>query len=108
MKKFIPVLILILAAASTFAQSPDTVAPNENLIVQGIPAVPAEIAARANQYTESRAAVPLDWNPLKREMLISTRFADVPQIHELKMPGGARTQLTFFPRPHRQRQLSTA
>jgi len=97
MKKFIPVLILILAAASTFAQSPDTVAPNENLIVQGIPAVPAEIAARANQYTESRAAVPLDWNPLKREMLISTRFADVPQIHEVKMPGGARTQLTFFP-----------
>ena len=30
-------------------------------------------------------------------MLISTRFADVPQIHRVAMPGGARTQLTFFP-----------
>ena len=30
-------------------------------------------------------------------MLISTRFADVPQIHLVKMPGGDRTQLTFFP-----------
>ena len=30
-------------------------------------------------------------------MLISTRFADTPQVHELHMPGGARRQLTFFP-----------
>lgn len=35
-------------------------------------------------------------NPAKREMLISTRFGDVPQIHRVAMPGGARTQLTFF------------
>ncbi len=34
---------------------------------------------------------------MKREMLIGTRFADVPQIHRVKMPGGDRTQLTFFP-----------
>jgi hypothetical protein len=30
-------------------------------------------------------------------MLIATRFADVPQVHVVKMPGGTRTQLTFFP-----------
>ena len=30
-------------------------------------------------------------------MLIGTRFADTVQVHEVKMPGGARTQLTFFP-----------
>src|SRR5437868_4438003 len=30
-------------------------------------------------------------------MLISTRFADTAQIHLVKMPGGARTQLTFYP-----------
>ena len=29
-------------------------------------------------------------------MLISTRFASTPQVHELLMPMGARTQLTFF------------
>ena len=32
-------------------------------------------------------------------MLIATRFADAPQIHLVKMPGGARNQLTFFPDP---------
>jgi dipeptidyl aminopeptidase/acylaminoacyl peptidase len=29
-------------------------------------------------------------------MLIYTQFADTPQIHCVKFPGGARTQLTFF------------
>jgi len=29
-------------------------------------------------------------------MLIATRFADTNQIHLVKMPGGARTQLTFY------------
>ena len=37
-----------------------------------------------------------DWNPVRREMLISTRFGDVPQLHLVKMPGGARQQLTFY------------
>jgi dipeptidyl aminopeptidase/acylaminoacyl peptidase len=50
-----------------------------------------------DHYNNIRAASLLDWHPTKREMLISTRFADVPQIHRVGMPGGARTQLTFFP-----------
>src|SRR5205814_381941 len=29
-------------------------------------------------------------------LLISTRFADSAQVHHVKFPGGARTQLTFF------------
>lgn len=66
-------------------------------MVEGIPPVPADIAEKANRYTEFRAAGILDWHPVQREMLITTRFADVPQIHQVKMPGGARTQLTFFP-----------
>ena len=37
------------------------------------------------------------WHPQKREILIGTRFADTVQVHQVAMPGGARTQLTFFP-----------
>ena len=29
-------------------------------------------------------------------MLVTTRFADTFQIHQVKMPAGARTQLTFY------------
>src|SRR5674476_421077 len=68
-----------------------------NLTVQGIPAIPMSIYERLGQYGEYRTAGLLDWHPVNREMLIATRFADVPQIHRVTMPGGARTQLTFFP-----------
>lgn len=94
----IALLFLILSAAAlVVAQGPAVVSPNENLIVDGIPAVPADIVERANRYTEFRAAGMLDWHPTQRQMLITTRFADTNQIHHVKFPGGARTQLTFFP-----------
>jgi dipeptidyl aminopeptidase/acylaminoacyl peptidase len=48
-------------------------------------------------YGEFRSATLLDWHPVRREVLITTRFGDVPQIHRVAQPGGARTQLTFFP-----------
>ncbi len=78
------------------AQSP-TITPGENLTVEGIPALSATIAESVSRYTEFRSAGFSDWHPKRREILIGTRFADTNQIHEVKMPGGARTQLTFFP-----------
>src|SRR6478672_8055006 len=76
---------------------PAVIKPGDNLVVENVPPVPAAIAEKANQYGEFRSATLQDWHPTKREMLIGTRFADVPQIHMVKMPGGDRTQLTFFP-----------
>jgi len=71
--------------------------PGDNLVLENIPAIPAAIAEKAFPYSEVRFAALEDWSPARREMLIITRFADVPQVHGVKMPGGARTQLTFFP-----------
>jgi dipeptidyl aminopeptidase/acylaminoacyl peptidase len=51
------------------------------------------------RYTDSRPASFAGWHPVTREMLISTRFGNTPQIHHVKVPGGARTQLTFFNEP---------
>jgi dipeptidyl aminopeptidase/acylaminoacyl peptidase len=73
------------------------VRPGENLVVENVPPIPVDVAEKVNRYGEFRAASLQDWDPTKREMLITTRFADVPQVHLVKMPGGARTQLTFFP-----------
>jgi dipeptidyl aminopeptidase/acylaminoacyl peptidase len=79
------------------AAPPAVIKPGDNLVVENIPPIPAAIAEKANQYGEFRSAGLQDWDPVKREMLIGTRFAEVPQIHRVKMPGGDRTQLTFFP-----------
>ena len=74
-------------------------APAENLVADGIPSIPASLAEEVRRYTESRAAQLADWHPARRELLISTRFGNTAQIHHVKVPGGARTQLTFFSEP---------
>ncbi len=94
---------LVLAAAllvpgPALAQS-GVVAPNDNLVADGLPPVPAAIAAAARPYSEFRAAGFWDWHPTRREMIIGTRFGDAPQLHRVRAPGGDRTQLTFFPDP---------
>jgi dipeptidyl aminopeptidase/acylaminoacyl peptidase len=76
-----------------------TVAPGPTLVVEGVPAIPLSIADDVRRYTESRSASFVDWHPTRREMLVSTRFANAPQIHHVAMPGGDRKQLTFFDEP---------
>jgi len=104
MKSLTRALVLcLLAATLIFAQAPpsagqgDTIQPGDNLVIEGVPPIPASLAATVARYTDFRAASLQDWHPTKREMLISTRFADTTQIHRVSMPGGARYQLTFFP-----------
>jgi dipeptidyl aminopeptidase/acylaminoacyl peptidase len=70
-----------------------------NLVAEGIPAITTSLIEDVRRYTEYRSADLADWHPLRREMLIVTRFATAPQIHQVKRPGGARTQLTFFDEP---------
>jgi dipeptidyl aminopeptidase/acylaminoacyl peptidase len=73
------------------------ISPNENLVAEGIPKIPASLASDVDRYTNARGASFAGWHPTRREMLISTRFADTAQIHQVEMPRGARTQLTFYP-----------
>jgi dipeptidyl aminopeptidase/acylaminoacyl peptidase len=89
---------VLLASASAAAQTNGPViTPGDNLVVEGVPAIPAAIADEVRRYTEYRTAGLGSWRPTRREMLIGTRFGDTPQIHLVKTPLGARTQLTFFP-----------
>lgn len=100
MKKSMRVFGLMLFAVSFCvgqSSAPSALVPNENLFVQGVSPIPLSIAERANRYTEYRTASAFDWHPQRREMLIGTRFADTVQVHKVAMPGGARTQMTFFP-----------
>ncbi len=96
MTRLFRLTIILLLIAPVFAQTAEIV-PNENLVAEGIPKIPASLADSVGRYGEFRSAFFTSWNPTRREMLIVTRFADTNQIHQVKFPGGARTQLTFFP-----------
>jgi len=96
MKRLFHLVPVLLLGTLAFAQS-DEIAPNENLVAEGIPKISASLAESVARYSEFRTAGFASWHPARREMLIETRFADTYQVHQVKLPGGARTQLTFFP-----------
>jgi dipeptidyl aminopeptidase/acylaminoacyl peptidase len=94
---FAPALLTIAALAG--AQAPPSIVAGDNLVAEGIPAIPPAIADEVRRYTDARSANFVDWHPVRREVLIATRFANAAQIHAVRTPGGARTQITFEPEP---------
>jgi len=86
------------SVGSALARSGE-IRPGDNLVVQDLPVIPASLVDQVRRYTESRSASLADWHPTERSILITTRFANTVQIHRVKQPGGARTQLTFFEEP---------
>jgi dipeptidyl aminopeptidase/acylaminoacyl peptidase len=94
--------ILVLSAFPCLLSIPargaePVVQPNENLVAEGLPPIPKAVLDRVAPYLETRAASLTGWHPVKKEMLISTRFAETAQIHLVSTPMGARKQLTFYP-----------
>jgi dipeptidyl aminopeptidase/acylaminoacyl peptidase len=98
MRLLLCLAFLVLPAAAA-AQDPAAVAKPAAITADGIPPVPAELAAHTKPYFEFRTAQFLDWNPADRSMLIATRFGNTNQVHRVERPGGARTQLTFEDEP---------
>jgi dipeptidyl aminopeptidase/acylaminoacyl peptidase len=88
--------ILTVAALPATAEN---LRPGANLVVEGIPPIPQTIVEEVKRYTEARSAGFGGWHPTKLEMLVSTRFANTPQLHLVSAPMGARTQMTFFDEP---------
>ncbi len=99
MIKHVPRLLAVLLFTSLCRAQSDQLVPNENLAVEGVPPIQSALATSVERYSNYRGASLASWHPERRAMLISTRFADVPEIHLVKMPGGDRSQLTFYPDP---------
>ena len=74
----------------------EDIIPGDNLVIDGIPPIPRSLADEIGRYSEVRRARFLDWHPVRKEMLINTRFGNSYQVHQVKFPGGSRAQLTFF------------
>ncbi len=70
-----------------------------NLVIENIPDIPESVIDRMIQYRNARSARFRGWLPSGEGMLMSTRFGETSQIHIIKKPGGARTQITFFNEP---------
>ena len=78
-----------------------------NLIFDNIPRrLPPSSARLGGRLPQSaRQATPLGWSP-KGQLLISTRFGDVEQLHVVEQAAGERRQLTFLHEPITEAEFS--
>jgi len=87
------------ARAAAPAATPEILAVPESIAAQDVPPIPRERVEDLLPYENLRTAIFADWHPRERRMLIRTRFAESLQLHELAMPMGARTQVTYHRDP---------
>ncbi|MEA3047951.1 MAG: hypothetical protein QOJ53_2283 [Sphingomonadales bacterium] len=87
------------AALAQGSAEPAAVEKPAALVADGIPPVPADLAARTRPYMEFRTAGFSGWNPRDRSMLITTRFGNTAQLHRVAAPMGAREQISFEVEP---------
>lgn len=69
-----------------------------NLVMEGIPDIPADVTETLLRYQNARSAGFAGWTP-RGGMLIATRFGETAQIHEVAAPLGMRRQITFYSEP---------
>jgi dipeptidyl aminopeptidase/acylaminoacyl peptidase len=95
MRYCLRVALILLLPAYASAQETSFAIP-DRAKVDGLPPIPMSIVDAVSPYGQFRQARLLGWHPTERRLLISTAFGNVMQVHEVRSPGGARTQLTFF------------
>jgi dipeptidyl aminopeptidase/acylaminoacyl peptidase len=87
-------------AAPTAPAAPGGFLPTpESIVARHVPPIPRRAVEALQPYVNMRSAAFADWHPRERRLLVLTRFAQAAQLHEVAMPLGDRTQLTFFDEP---------
>ena len=74
-------------------------ANNGNVVLEGVPEVPASLTASIDRFLEVRSAGFSDWTADGSAVYVTTRFGNVRQLHRVAGPGAYREQLTFFDEP---------
>ncbi len=89
-----------LVAACATVPGP-AVVPNGNLKVEGIPPIPASLAAKVAPYTEFRPRFLASWHPRRHELVVTTRARNTSQLFDVRAPLAGPVQLTDFAEPVR-------
>lgn len=72
---------------------------NGNLILEDIPSIPQSIKDDLAKFQNVRSASFRGFHNANEGLYISTRFANVSQLHFVQEPGSARNQITYFQEP---------
>src|SRR5258708_4116187 len=96
-KKILLALVTFAVFAAQSAWCAQYIVPNENLIVDGIPLIPADIADKVRPFGNFSSARMIAWRPGGGGMLVSARLKSTAQLFLLEKPGATLQPLTDFP-----------
>src|SRR5204863_6645586 len=96
-----PVAAAPTPVAGAASAAPKVLAPNPNLVVQGIPPIRLSLVAQVEKYTDFRGHAFVDWHPTKREMIVAHRKAGANTAQLFRLAGlmGEAAPLTDFAMP---------
>ena len=95
----ISVFLIILTITGSNADVQRWTANDGQLVLEGIPEIPASLPQTIDRYLNIRSAQFAEWSKDSKSIFIKTRFGHVNQLHRVDEPGGARYQLTFGDEP---------
>jgi len=93
-----PALLFLLLALSACRTPPSHPA---NLVVEGVPAIPAELTAALAPYANLGGAAFRGWATTRRAVVVTTRVGDATHLHAMDAPLARRVPLTKGPDPVR-------
>lgn len=100
MQRLLLALLILLPATTVSATEVQRrTANNEQVILEDIPSVPADLPAALNRYQNIRTASFVGWTKDSQGIYIKTRFGAITQLHRVSFAGGARRQITFNSEP---------
>jgi protease II len=93
---FVSALVCAIAPHAFAQTTEDTLKPNANLYVEGIPAISKTIGDALAKYNDFRGHSFVVWHPKKPEMVVSHRAqgASFAQLHWLRSPMGKLEAIT--------------
>ncbi len=69
-----------------------------NLLLDNIPEASSDLVDSLDGRLAARQAIPLGWST-KGQLLVTTRFGEVDELHLVDQPGGERRQISFLHDP---------
>src|SRR5260370_20648914 len=90
MKRFYFSLAFALLSLAPLRAQDSAIVPGDNLIVEGVPKIPASLAETAGRYGSYRSSCPAGLHPAKRASARAGRFADTAELQFVNNAGAER------------------
>jgi hypothetical protein len=95
MKIIIKLLLAVFSAGLPILGQDTFITPAENLVVEDVPRIPLVLAEETDRYTQFRDAGISGWHPVRRAMLIGTRFGGTNQTIRARQANPGEVYIPF-------------